>query len=138
MNVEYFLDTNILVYAMSGSSEDSAKRSRSIELIEAGNFGISAQVLQELYVTVTRKARLGVSAALALEWVELLAVQPCVTIDASLVMRSIEISVRYKTSYWDGAIIAAAEALGAPTILSEDLSHGQKYEGVRVVNPYLA
>ena len=58
------------------------------------------------------------------------------TIDAGLVKRGAAISARYQISYWDGAILAAAEALGAPVLYSEDLSHGQTYGSVKVVNPF--
>lgn len=49
---------------------------------------------------------------------------------------AIEQSERFSISYWDAAILAAAEALGADTVYSEDLSHGQRYGRVRVVNPF--
>ncbi|MGH9483108.1 MAG: hypothetical protein ACRD1L_13550 [Terriglobales bacterium] len=44
--------------------------------------------------------------------------------------------MRYAVSYWDAAILAAAEALGAHTVYSEDLNHGQRYGQVRVLNPF--
>jgi len=56
---------------------------------------------------------------------------------AVLIVAGIEHSLRYGISYWDGAIVAAAEALGAPTLYSEDLSDGQRYGGVRVVDPFV-
>ena len=46
------------------------------------------------------------------------------------------ISNRYRLSYWDGAILAAAKAAGCDVVYSEDMSHGQDYDGVRVVNPF--
>ena len=61
---------------------------------------------------------------------------PCQAIDHRLVRIAIESSARYAISYWDAAILAAAEALGAHTVYSEDLNHGQKYGPVRVVNPF--
>jgi len=45
---------------------------------------------------------------------------------------------RFQVSYWDAAILAAAKRLGCPTVYSEDMNHGQDYDGVRVVNPFLA
>ena len=57
MSVECFLDTNILVYAVSALREDATKKSRALELIQTADFGVSSQVLQEFYVTVTRKIR---------------------------------------------------------------------------------
>jgi predicted nucleic acid-binding protein len=138
MIAECVLDTNVLVYACSSAEEDAPKRARAIELIEDGEFGTSAQVLQEFYVSVTRKIRVPMPPAVALEWIEQLARQPCASIDATLVMRAVEISETFKISYWDGAIIAAADALGATTLYTEDLNDGQLYGNVRAVNPFKA
>ena len=58
MSVECFFDTNILVYASSAAAEDIPKRKAALELVRNEDFGLSAQVLQEFYVTVTRKIRI--------------------------------------------------------------------------------
>jgi predicted nucleic acid-binding protein len=137
MTVAAFLDTNILIYAASRLKTDARKRRRAVELIATTEFGISAQVLAEFYVTVTRKGAPPMSALTALEWIEQLEIQPCVAVDATIVKRGIEHSATHGISYWDGAIVAAAEALGAPILYSEDLNHGQVYGAVRVVNPFL-
>ena len=136
MSVEAFLDTNVLVYAAAGGEGKDAKRRQALRLIADYNFGLSAQVLQEFYVTVVRKIATPLSAADALEWVEQLEAFPCQPIEASLIKIGAEIGQRYQISYWDGAIIAAAEALGAETLFTEDLNHDQKYGSVRVVNPF--
>ncbi len=136
MNVEAFLDTNVLVYAVAGRDKEGRKRTRALELIDQFDFGLSAQVLQEFYVTVVHKVEEPLSPAAALEWIEQLDAFPCQTLDSSLVKVGAEISRRYRISYWDGAIIAAAEALGAPTLFTEDLNHDQTYGSVRVVNPF--
>lgn len=56
--------------------------------------------------------------------------------DYPLVVSGIETALRYRISYWDGAIIAATESLGAEVLFTEDLAHGQRYGSVRVVNPF--
>jgi predicted nucleic acid-binding protein len=137
MTVAVFLDTNILIYAASNQRTDARKRMRAAELIAETEFGTSAQVLAEFYVTVTRKGAPPMSPIKAMEWVEQLELQPCVSIDAALVKRGIENSAVHRISYWDGAIIAAAEALGATTLFTEDLGHGQAYGSVRAINPFL-
>ncbi|MGO9242717.1 MAG: PIN domain-containing protein [Bryobacteraceae bacterium] len=137
MIARVFFDTNVLVYAAVGTGKDEPKRKRAIELVESMDFGTSAQVLQEFYVTVVRKASRPISAAQALEWIEQWTAFPCQTIDHQLVRIAIERSERFALSYWDAAILAAAEALGADTVYSEDLSHGQRYGRVRVVNPFV-
>jgi|SRR5580658_3810123 predicted nucleic acid-binding protein len=136
MTASAFLDTNILVYAALGEGKDEPKRRRALALIEAEDFGTSAQVLQEFYVTVVKKAARPITAALALEWIEQFTAFPCQSLDHQLVRIAIELSERYMISYWDAAILTAAESLGAHTVYSEDLNNGQRYGQVRVVNPF--
>ena len=136
MSVEAFLDTNILLYAATGTPAEAAKRERSMQLIGARNFGISAQVLQEFYVVATTKARIKMPSEIAQAWLEELRDRPCVALDANIVDLGIALSMRYRISYWDAAIIAAAEVLAAPVLYSEDLNHGQTYGSVRVENPF--
>jgi predicted nucleic acid-binding protein len=62
--------------------------------------------------------------------------RPCAIIDADLVKLAAAISIRYQISYWDGAILAAAESLGAEVVYSEDLQHNQEYRALRVENPF--
>lgn len=136
MSVEAFLDTNILVYAVTCDEAEQAKREKALEIIETEEFAISVQVLQEFYVTVTRKLAKPLTPGKALAWIEELEVFPCVAIEASLVKIAIENAVRYQTSYRDGAILAAAQCIGAPRLYSEDLNHGQRYGSVEVLNPF--
>jgi predicted nucleic acid-binding protein len=134
--VECFLDTNILLYAASRNLADLTKKTIAIELIDEKDFGLSAQVLQEFYNVATRKADFRMAPEQALEWIENFEEFPCVPTDVGLVKTAAETSTRYHISYWDGAIVAAAEALGAATLYSEDLNHGQTYGSVRVINPF--
>jgi predicted nucleic acid-binding protein len=136
MSVECFLDTNVIVYAIGGRGPDEWKRERALELMQPAAFGISAQVLQEFFVTVTRKIKNKVSVGEASGWVERLSIGLVVPIDASLVKIAIQVSTRYQISYWDGAIIAAAQYLAAPILYTEDLSDGQTYADVQVINPF--
>ena len=136
MSVEAFLDTNVLVYAAAGRGAEERKRRRAVELIEAANWGLSVQVLQEFYVCVVRKIAKPMTPAEAMEWVRRLRAFPCVAIDADLVELGIETSVRHQICYWDGAVVAAAERLGAAILYSEDLNDGQVNGSVRVKNPF--
>jgi predicted nucleic acid-binding protein len=138
MTVDSFLDTNIFVHAATGRSMEESKRVRALELIEEENFGLSAQVLQEFYVTVVRKAKIPLTPSAAMVWIEQLECFPCLQIDAGFVKIAAETSLRYQLSYWDGAIVAAAELLGAKTLFTEDLNDGQHYGPVRVRNPFTA
>lgn len=138
MSAESFLDTNVLVYAAAGRGAEEVKRRRALELIENEDICLSAQVLQEFFVTVVRKVAVPLPVETALEWIEALEAFPCAAIDSSLVKIAIETSVRDRLSYWDAAIIAAAETLGARVVYSEDLAHGRSYGTVQVRNPFRA
>ncbi len=137
MTANVFFDTNVLVYAAIGTGRDAWKQKRALELIRSEDFGTSAQVIQEFFVTVVRKASRPLSAVQAMEWIEQWIEFPCQSIDHRLVRIAVELSERYAISYWDAAILAAADALGAHTVYSEDLNDGQRYGRVRVVNPFV-
>ena len=136
MTVPYFLDTNILLYAAAGRGTAEVRRKRARDLIVGARFGTSIQVIQEFYHNVTRKIATPLSPERALAWVERLERLPLVETDRSLVKRGILISERFRITYWDGAMLAAAERLGAPVMFTEDLNHGQYYWTVRVINPF--
>jgi len=136
MRVECFLDTNVLVYAVSAAPSDAAKKEKALELIERADFGLSAQVLQEFYVTVIRKIAKPLTPDSAVALLEEFKVFPTVQVDYALIVSGIEVSLAYGISYWDGTIVAAAGALGAPVLMTEDLNDGQSYGSVRVVNPF--
>jgi predicted nucleic acid-binding protein len=137
MRVDCFLDTNVLIYAALGKGPQETKRAIAHDLVVNARFGISTQVLQEFYVNVTRKTAKPLTSAQAIEWIEDLELQDCVTVDKPLIRTAIAISERYGVDYWDGAILAAAERLGAEIVYTEDLNHGQSYGPVRVINPFL-
>lgn len=137
MSVECFLDTNVLVYAVSSAEHEADKSRRALELVRTSDFGLSAQVLQEFYVTVTRKIKKPLAPELAVALMDQYRVFPVVATDYPLIVAAVELSLRYGVSYWDGAILAAAEVLEAPVLYTEDLNHGQRYGPVRAVNPFL-
>jgi len=85
---------------------------------------------------VTRKIADPLPPDVAIELMEQLRQFPMVVTDYPLVVSGAEIALKYGISYWDGAIDAAAEVLGATTLYSEDLSHGQDFGSVRVANPF--
>ena len=138
MTVEAVLDTNILVYAASTAPAEADKARVAEALLDHGGMAISGQILQEFFVTVTRKGSRPMTDDEALDWVETFEDLPCVPVDAPLVRMGIDIARRYQISYWDGAVLAAAERLGASILYTEDLNHDQTYGSVRVVNPFRA
>jgi predicted nucleic acid-binding protein len=137
---KYFVDTNILIYAHDRST--GAKHERARHLIEnlwaSGQGVLSTQVLQELCINLRRK----VAVPLALEEIRQLirdySSWEVVANTPEAVIQALEIEVRYKTSFWDALILQAAEQSGSAILYSEDLSAGQSYGDVRVVNPLVA
>ncbi|MEX2578223.1 MAG: PIN domain-containing protein [Verrucomicrobiales bacterium] len=100
------------------------------------DLGFSTQVMQEYFHVAYTRERLGISIEVALENLELLARRATLPLSPQLVLGATRLAIRFKISYWDAAIIAAARELGCHTLYSEDLSHGQDYDGVRVIDPF--
>lgn len=136
MSVEAFLDSNVLLYVASKDPADAAKSARAAELIRSTAFGVSMQVAQEFYHNARLKARLAITPEQAEAIIALLLARPLVVTDAELFAHARSLCDRYQLRYWDAAIVAAAARLGAPVLYSEDLNHGQNYDGVEVVNPF--
>ncbi|MCC5978508.1 MAG: PIN domain-containing protein [Salinarimonas sp.] len=136
MRAETFLDTNVLIYAAAGRKDAPEKAARAWDLLEKADFGLSAQVLAEFYVNVIKKPAVPLAREEAETWIERLSVFPVVPVDTELVRSALRLSRRYLVSYWDAAIIAAAQRLGCATLYSEDLNHAQSYGDVKVVNPF--
>jgi predicted nucleic acid-binding protein len=136
MTAQYFIDSNVLLYAGSQHPDDQAKRKVALDLLRMPGLGFSAQVMQEYFAVAYTRERLGISLEVALENLEWLARRTTLPITPNLVLRATRAAKRYKISYWDAAIISAAEELGCHTLYSEDLNSGQDYGGIRVVNPF--
>jgi predicted nucleic acid-binding protein len=136
MPVRSFFDTNVLVYADDKGAP--TKQKRAVELVaehrRAGTGVLSLQVLQEYFVTVTRK--LSVDASLARRKVELLAEFDVATPGVSDVLAAIDLHRLHKLSFWDALILRSAKQAGCRVLLSEDLQGQQEIDGVRVVNPF--
>jgi predicted nucleic acid-binding protein len=137
MKAECFLDTNVLIYAAAGRPDSPEKYEIAERLVLRERFGLSGQVLAEFYVNVLTKPATPLSFPEAARWVDLLSVYPVAAIDDVLVRQGVVYSQKFKISYWDAAIIAAAERLQSPILYTEDLNHGQSYGSVRVVNPFV-
>ena len=136
MPVDAFIDTNVFVYSVSSHLPEKRKRDRARTLLREVDFGTSAQVLAEFYVTVAQKIAEPLPEAQALQFIARLIRLPIVTIDSDLVIEAIALKKEHRVSYWDAAIIAAAHRLDAKVIYSEDLAHEQIYGTTKVVNPF--
>ena len=132
-----FVDTNVLLYAVSEDPAEAGKRDRARQVLSERDLAVSVQVLQEFYFQATRPTRVrrlsSESALRILEPILLFRIQamtPDVFLDA------VEISRRFQLSYRDAAIIAAAQVLGCEAIYTEDLHPGQHYGAIRALNPF--
>lgn len=134
MLAEFFLDTNILLYAASSAKYEQSKRSKARELLAMEGGGLSVQVQAEFYVNATGKFKLPHDQVVGI--LESLDSYPVLALTEAVFWAAIQIKGRYRLSYWDSAIIAAALELGCHTVYSEDLNPGQSYAGVRVINPF--
>jgi len=133
-----FIDTNVLLYAGSNATADQPKRAIARQLLSQVQPVFSAQVLQEFYSAAVTKLRLQMTHDEAVAVLQSLAAFPVCPISRDLVMQAIDCKQRFRISYWDAAIVAAARQLGCPSIYSEDLNHGQQYDGVQIINPFLS
>ena len=134
-----FVDTNVLLYALSALSEDTNKRRRALELIREPDLAISAQVLQEFYYQSTRPSRRwAITHEQALRFIESINSFHIQPITVELFRDAVSISWRFGLSYWDGAILAAARSVGCDAVYTEDLNPEQDYDGIRVINPFAA
>ena len=137
MSDKSFVDTNILVYA--NERAEGTKHELARELVEnlwkTGSGAISTQVLQELCVSLRRKAARPASIEETQRLIEDYMAWHVVVNTAESIVEALAIESRYNISFWDALIVQAAGVSGAEILYSEDLSHGQSYGSVRVVNP---
>jgi predicted nucleic acid-binding protein len=139
MSGKCFVDTNILVYVhdLSAGAKCSRAQELTSELWDSRKGVVSTQVLQELYIALRRRLRIPVSIANAAEILRDYFQWEVVINNRDSIIRAAEFEARFKISFWDGLILQAAERAGADLTYSEDLSHGQIYGSVRVLNPFM-
>jgi len=137
MSDKYFVDTNILVYAHDTSAGAKHERAKALveDLWSRRSGVVSTQVLQELCVNIRRKAGHPVDLRTAREILADYLSWEVITNTGESVLDALQLEEHYQISFWDALIVQAAEASGAAVLYSEDLSDGQIYRGVRVVNP---
>jgi predicted nucleic acid-binding protein len=132
-----FVDTNVLLYAVSRDPEERHKAERARGILAERDLTLSVQVLQEFYVQATRESRPDpLTHEQAARLVESFLRFPMADLTRDVMLAAIAARHRFRISYWDAAILEAARSLGCEILLSEDLSDGQDYGGVRVENPF--
>jgi predicted nucleic acid-binding protein len=136
MSVRSFFDTNVLVY--SDDKASPSKQHRALDLIaehrRAGTGVLSYQVLQEYFVTVTKK--LHVDPRIARRKVELLAEFDVAGPSVDDILAAIDIHRLHKFSFWDALMLQSAKQSGCNVVLTEDMQGDQEIQGLRIVNPF--
>ncbi|MGH8494963.1 MAG: PIN domain-containing protein [Gammaproteobacteria bacterium] len=134
-----FVDTNVLLYAVSTAEDERDKHERALAILDSDDLALSVQVLQEFYMQATRASkpsRLMHEQAVSLveSWLRFRVQEMSV----ALLQQALSTCSRWQVSYWDAAIVEAARAMRCATLLSEDLQHGMDFAGVRVQDPFRA
>jgi predicted nucleic acid-binding protein len=136
MPARSFFDTNVLIYADDKAAP--AKQRRALDLVtehrRAGTGVVSLQVLQEYFVTVTRK--LHVEPSIARRKVELLAEFQVAAPDVSDILAAIDLHRLHNLSFWDALVIRSAKQSGCTVLFSEDMQHSREIDGLQIVNPF--
>ncbi|HET9211844.1 MAG TPA: PIN domain-containing protein [Thermoanaerobaculia bacterium] len=136
MSARSFFDSNILVYSDDASAPE--KQARALDLLEscrvAGTGVISTQVLQEYFVTSTKKLK--IPAEVARRKTELFSHFDLVRIGVEDILAAIDLHREHQISFWDALIIRAAIRSRCSVLLSEDLQDGRKIGGLEIVNPF--
>ena len=133
-----FLDTNTLVYANDTSYPEKQALARTLVtgLLASGTGCISTQVLAEFWVTVTRKFKQALPVELARQQIALFNGFTIVAVDHAIFLDALAIQERYRVSFWDAQILAAAHRAGCSELYTEDLQSEGIFGDIRVVNPF--
>jgi len=134
-----FIDTNILVYAYDLSAGHKRETARNLieDCWKNQNGCLSVQVLQEFYVTTTQKIPQPLNRQTARQIISDFSSWKIYTPNANDVLHAIDIQDEYSVSFWDAMILQSALRLGCNNLWSEDLSHGQSYRSLSVINPFM-
>lgn len=136
MTARSFFDSNILIY--TDDDDSPSKRSIALDLLEKahveGKAVISTQVLQEYFVVVTKK--LGVDVQRARDKMQIFGQLDVVRIVLEDVLSAVDVHRIYGFSFWDSLIVRAALRSGCKRLVTEDLQHGQRIEGLEIINPF--
>lgn len=132
-----FVDTNVLVFAADESTRDERKTRIARKLLRQQDLHLSVQVLNEFTVNARHGSKLDFSPQQEQEWLSrwLLFTEAAITVETFLAAQLIH--SRYQISHWDSLILASACEADCLVVYTEDLSHGQDFNGVKVINPFL-
>ena len=131
-----FVDTNVLLYAISSAEQEAEKRAIARRVLLRTDLAFSVQVLQEFYVQATRSGAGRVAPEIAVRLIRSWNRFPVQPITVELMFAAFATHRRFGISYWDAAIIEAARSLGCSEVLTEDLQDEEDFAGINTVNPF--
>jgi predicted nucleic acid-binding protein len=136
MSARSFFDTNVLVYADDDDAPSKQRLARDLvyEHRRGGTGVVSLQVLQEYFVTVTRKLKL--DPRTARRKVELLSEFDVAAPQVADILAAIDLHRLHGFSFWDALVLRTAQQSGCRVLLSEDFQEGREIDGIQVVNPF--
>ncbi|WP_046470036.1 PIN domain-containing protein [Allosalinactinospora lopnorensis] len=135
MSGSAFVDTNVFIYAVDRAGGGKQRCAQQV-LTTTPGVTVSPQVMNEFFVVVTRKLKTPLPVDEAAAMVRSMGSLGCVPIDTALVDSAIHIGRRWQLSHWDALMVAAAKRGACDRLLTEDLTHGADYGGVRIENPF--
>lgn len=137
MKNRIFLDTNVLIYADDVANQAKRDKAKDVikKLTRSGKAVLSTQVLKEYFAIATTKLKLAPDVARGR--VEVFSQLDVIVVRTDLILQAIDLHRLNSISFWDALIVRAAAVGGCSELLTEDLQHGQRFDGVQVVNPFL-
>jgi len=132
-----FVDTNVLVYAADGATPVGRKTRIARELLRQRRLHLSVQVLNEFTVNARHRSKLNLDARQQQAWLERWLLFPIAPLTVDTFLAALLVHGRYQVSHWDALILASAREANCSVVYSEDLNHGQDYNGIQAINPFL-
>jgi predicted nucleic acid-binding protein len=140
MSARFFLDTNIFVYTFDTKAPAKAKRAARLirQAADTGEGVVSYQVVQEFFNVAFRRFSRPMNVAEAEQYL-VTVFRPLLAVHSSptLYVEALRVSGKYRLSWYDSLIVAAALQAQCGRLYSEDLQHGQELEGLRIENPFV-
>jgi len=132
-----FVDTNILVHAADQASPVRKQTAIAREVLRQRDLWISVQVINEFAVNARNPNKLNLDKNQQRNWFDRLLLFSISTLTVDTFVQALVVHEPYQLSHWDSLIVASARETGCGILYSEDLNHGQDYDGVKVVNPFV-
>ena len=132
-----FVDTNVLVYAADTATPLGRKTRIAREILRQRGLHLSVQVLNEFTANARNHSKLNLDARQEREWLDRWLLFPIAPLTVDTFLQAMVVHARFQVSHWDALILASAREADCTVVYSEDLNHGQDFNGVQVINPFL-